>query len=604
VPNLLNNILMDEGVRAYLGTTPFGMDDIPLCGPWPWFVVDKNPQTRVCTAIPDTSGEDKWFVFNKPRRLNPSYMWFDGSGGIQWVVDETARIIKVLSDVLPTDAITVEKKYLKKFQPRDVTIDAVLIKEFVTMGRWDGNRVIRDYGIGKKADWIPSCTEDEFYTVVYNETVKLLQRLGVAPYKSEAEYLSEVKSCTPNNPQGSVALAWDGHRRLEGTKSDNWFQLVQLAGDLEERMRESCKNRPREIPYDLGIAYVPRTRKDGGPRKPRLLFMGPGHLYPLEKPILDRLSEAFKQSFDEFGYFPYSAGTYICIPGWKISSDYHRFDQSIPGVVIDAIVDAIGDVLKLPLHVTTCLASILRYAPIVWTVDDELFCIDKDGINPSGDGMFVAVNHIWAHVSQVVAGQLAAIHEGIDVAVISPPLKFGDDVIININTSKVLVDRLVKSMGEVFEYWNIGWKTDSISKSYGLYLRNHYFARNSYWDTIPVLSSRIRNLCCPERTEPTLWYNYLRGADDLPSNEACVNTALSMRIQLYGIAGIAKRFQGLSSLHPSWGKAAKMLDKLMAKLVARALPYLLEEVRDEALLVTADAELVKKYNSLDTALLD
>lgn len=604
MPNLLCKILMDEGVVAYLGTTPFGEDQIPECGPWAWFVTDKHPQFKVCTAIPDISGEDKWFVFDEPRRLNPSYMWFDGSGGIQWVVDSTAQIIKVLSNVMPTDAIAVEKKYLKKFQPRNITIDSILIHEFVTMGRWEGNTIIRDYGVGKKADWIPSCTEDEFYDVVYSETVELLQRIGVAPFSSEAEYMSEVKSCVPNNPQGSVALAWNGSRRLEGTKSDNLYELIELAIELEGRMRESCAMNPKEIPEELGIAYVPRTRQDGGPRKPRLLFMGPGHLYPLEKPILDRLSKAFKQSFDEFGYFPYSAGTYICQPGWKVSSDYHRFDQSIPGVVIDAVIDAIGYVLKLPMHVVICLASILRYAPIVWAVDKEVFRIDKDGVNPSGDGMFVAVNHIWAHVSQTVAGKLAAAHEGIDKDVISPPLKFGDDVIINLNTSKVLVDRLVRSMQEVFEYWNIGWKTDSISKSYALYLRNHYFLRGNYWDTIPVLSSRIRNLCCPERTEPTLWYNYLRGREKLPSNEACVNTALAMRIQFYGIANIAMRYDSLCSLNANWGKAAKMLDKLLARLVARARPYLLEEVRDEALLVTADAELVKKYHSLDTILLD
>jgi hypothetical protein len=580
----LINILKEDSIVAYLGTTPFGKDDVPECGPWPWFVVDNTGGEPVLVC--DVQG----FAFVKPLWLHPKFMWFRGSGGVQWAHDAVASIIKELAYCMPASAILVERKYLAKFQPRNCTVGSIFLSEFSKAGIWVGaSKMIRDQRLGPRPSWLDVKADEDFVSRVHDMCVSICIRIGVVSYADDEEYMAAVRRSKPLNPQGGVALSLIGNERVAGHKAECWPLLISLAVRMEIAMRVAADLSPEQIPYFLRLAFVPRSRQDGGIEKPRVLYMGPGTIYPLEQGVLDPLSKAFKRHFEEFGYFPFSASTYLSEhDGWIVSSDYHRYDQSIPGDVITQIVFAVCEVLHVPRHVKICLAAFLRYAPIVWAVDEEVFVIDKDGINPSGAGLFVAINHLWAEISQELAIlRVASVFGAVKHAI---PLKFGDDVLLCIEECRARVDFVVSHMREVFEMWGIGWTTDSISENYATYLRKHFVKRAGIWYSYPVLSSRVRNLVLPERTEPTSWYN----GKNMSRTER-VNTALAMRVQFYQLANIARQFWVSAKINAHWGAAAKLLNELIKQLVDKAKPFLLENEPDEALVAEADPELKEKY---------
>lgn len=598
MPKLIT-ILSTEDVIKYLNSTPMDKETIPECAPWPWFVSDKNPREVVYTSIPkvpDPKVPEDWWPLMDNYRRNPKYFWFEGSGGISWVHDSVASIISDLSHVMPNEAIAVEKKYLPKFGSRNATVNSILLHELTSIGVWTSDFSYRvPFCEGPPCDF--QLGPGNIEQLVYEESVELLSTLDIKPFKSDDDYLKHVKTCVPKNPAGSVALSFVGGARLTGTKGENWPQLVSVAASKYEEWKRD-KSAFNKICYNLGIALVPRTRQDGGVKKPRQLFMGPADIYPLEAVILDCLSAGFKHSFDEFGYYPFSAASFLDASSYVVSSDYHRFDQSIPTQVIRAIMRAIGDVCHVPAHIIRVLTAVLCHAPLVWASDDEVIVLDRDGSNPSGDGIFVAVNHIWAHVSQMLAYKHAL--KKLSLNLVARVLKFGDDVILMIRTlSKGVVDDIVREMSACFKWWGIGWKTDAITNDYACYLRNHFIRRGTAWHKVPVLSSRVRNLCCPERTEPSIWY-----LGKTPSWEVEANTALAMRIQFYGLNEIAAIYNVHGRVNPLWLSAAKKLDVLIGKLVKRATPYLLPDYTDEELVPSVDRELQQKYDQLSLQYFD
>jgi hypothetical protein len=590
-----------------------GGDIIPEAIVWPMLTNGQNHREFIASVELKKGNETIVYDLHNAVRINNKYVWFDGMGSVQWIFDEALEVINELKGVLPKEAVVAEKKYSTKPPGRNVTLRSALEKEFkeaatltfshktsvlsdegVPINVYFAN-LVRDFCKGPKPDWLLE-NEDQILCRVKEAVNNLLDELNVTKRK-ESQYWDAVRSCKPKNPQGSVAMSIKDGQRLTGTKADNLPLLVELGLLLAEKMKLAEQmGIERELrPEFFGIILVPRTRQDGGPFKPRLLFMSPATLYVLQKPILDWMSEYFKQDFEHFGYFPYSATTYLSHnPGTVVSSDYHRYDQSIPGVIIQLIIEEVCKRLGIPDYLAHGLSAIERYAPLVWAEENDLYVYKRDGLNPSGSGLFVMVNHIWAHVSQVVG--IALVRNYLGPIKYVDPLKFGDDVLIVLSETPKRIKAITGCLEEVFKFLGVGWKTDAVSSCYALYLRNHKLLYRvggiPVWFSIPLLMSRVRNLVFPERSEPQEW---LSGD---PGTASRINTAVALRAQMYGLAGIIRAYKMLSATHVAWGRAAKLLEVLYWKLFARLEIFMMPGEDDESLVERCDWRLADKLTPM------
>jgi hypothetical protein len=100
----------------YLESNPMTSDEIPEIGPWPWLINDHGKPIKIFNVM--------GFPLKKPIVLKDGEQWFAGCGGVQWIHDAAAKIIKYIKDnkLLPEQAVEVEEKYLTKWTPRNVHI--------------------------------------------------------------------------------------------------------------------------------------------------------------------------------------------------------------------------------------------------------------------------------------------------------------------------------------------------------------------------------------------------------------------------------------------------------------------------------------------------
>lgn len=504
----------------------------------------------------------------------------------------------------------------------------------------------------------PELCDIDIETLVRLSVRDELSRLPIKAFKDLKDYMKAVKTTKANNADGSNSLAVfltvrDGKvRRVRGNKGTAMPALCTLSEKILVKGRRLISDglRGEQLVTALGIFAALHCRLDGGWEKPRFLFMAPGSVYPLEAPILDRVSHALKHEFDRYGYFSYSATSFLSsTQGWVISSDFSAYDQTIPGEAISLIVEEIIAVLNLPEWLGFLLGDILRYVPVLSNHKDQPMVIRKDGMNPSGFGIFVAINHLFAHAIMTIAPRLACllgIRRGLNTFPVmgqwsgwaflrkafplplpkptirlGPVLKFGDDVLSRWLANPVIIRTVVHLTEEILSGLGIGWKTDSISRTYCVYLRNHLFCVEGIWHVMDVFSSRVRNLVFPESNEPALWFAakevekvyyeedgerhwYLKYVYPAHNYESAVKTAIILRAQFSKLE-VTVRVMLLMAriatgqLREGWLKAYEVAFNLLFKLKQRSRSQLMLELDDASL--GREAERLHMYDVLSRA---
>lgn len=559
--------------KERLSNNPLVSDEVTKMAVWPWLISD-----RWMTKQYFSNGLLKPFLGTK------ASLWFPPDPGpLQWVYDALRSIVKTMS-FLPPDGKIREYKFVERLQPRNVRLALEYQKELLACAPIVDGKFVRR----------PLIDESELETMCYEETVRELKWLHVAKLE---DFRLAVTESEPANPQGSTGTETDDDGFLmKRGKGDNYSIELPVTLDLYDEVMRVNLTRDDEIsvPDKFNVYFIPLDRKDGGPKKPRFLWQGHYKPYGIEIALLQAVSAGLKTDPMHYGYYGYSAQFYLSsLPEGTIivSSDFHRYDQSITGAVISGIVRAMCDVVGVPAPIRSFLIGYLRYGPLLFVQDGELCRIDKDGVNPSGAGLFVAINHLFAHFAIWISARLAI--EKLKVKVrVHKPLVFGDDGLCGFEGKMEDVLKVLSAMKAILRSWGCTWDFDSASPIYGMFLRKHYVLIDHRWEEIADFSSKVRNFCLPERTEPVRWYQYLRGGAPLPIEVRHIS-ALALRVQLAGMVQIHRK---VGFLLGQGSECYVRMGRLIELLISKSEPYLLLEL-DDADLSSAysDSRMRRKY---------
>lgn len=320
-------------------------------------------------------------------------VWMDEPGPLIHIRDDLLELVK---QVRNDDAMQVEAEYAAKWRPRNVKLgDAV-------------ERVINDL---RRELIVPTPSNNLHWEFNVPNVVKILRAIGLGRSRGE----TPVWSIKPNKSQAAVGMTYDvtkGHF-FRGHKGDCWQRILlaakryKLKAHEDDRLRwDKMDDVKYRILREYALAFIPLLRIDSKPLDPRIIFGGSSIMMAVEQSLLGNLMNDLKK-IDYFAYTARSTMKRIAKMGDAgverfLMGDLSHWDRSLCSKFITDVWHAIQIVYDLPEDEMVLCAIYNAYAPLILPDHGELRVRSRDGIQPSGSGGFVPVNHLLNFCFQIL----------------------------------------------------------------------------------------------------------------------------------------------------------------------------------------------------------
>jgi hypothetical protein len=467
----------------------------------------------------------------------------------------------IVDKIRSDDARSVEMQYYQKWRPRNVKLGEAV------------RDVISDL-IGEMIVPTPNW-QGQHFQFTKDNIKKLLVGAGLGKSKGA----TSVKLVKPVKAQAAVGLTYDVTKQhlFQGHKGDCWSRVICAAvrtrvkavddHRLSWKALQEVKN---VILSEYALCYIPLLRIDSKPLDPRIIFGGNSIMLALEQSELGGLFKDLKTS-PYFAYHPSVTQRRIadmCVNGVEefLQGDLSHWDRSICSYFMLTMWEAVQELYELDERVMVLCAIYNAYAPLILGMNGELKVYYKDGVQPSGSGGFVPINHLLNFAFQMLTimnilwerDNSLSFDEALTAALLIMGQVYGDDFF-----GPALVgasewsSRLEEAFGIVMK------PEQTLVSRHVVVMTSHLYNLESGL-VEPIIMRRGRNAVCPTQ-DPMIYKNGQLVEDN--SMHARIKIALAYRAQSVEIMTLAQQgVPGYLELWNFWKESVCPTSRTMPEL--------------------------------------